>query len=397
MDFRAASRMQGVGFSTSQAVIRRVRELRRQGVDIIDFGAKGATPTSAREAAARMLGTPEASYYTDVRGLPALRAAIARKLARENGFAADPESEILVTLGGKEGVFAALLALVDRGDEVLIEDPGWLAFEPMVRIAGATPVPVPLEEARGFRFDIDRLATAITPRTRLLILCNPHNPGGRVLARAELEAIAALAERHDLLVIADEAYEHFVYDGRRHVSLAAIGTMRERTITVQTVSKVFNMFGWRVGWAVADRRVLEPILAVHSHSVTCPTSFAQAGAAAVLDGTLCEDDRPIAEVVARYQRQRDALIAGLRAIPGVRCEKPEGAYFAFPNFARFGMSSSELAVHLLETAHVAATPGAAFGAAGEGHLRLVFNSPVAEIERGVARIAAALAKIGVRA
>ncbi|MBM3521366.1 MAG: pyridoxal phosphate-dependent aminotransferase [Alphaproteobacteria bacterium] len=393
----AAQRMQNVTFSASQAVIRRARELRRQGVDVIDFGTKGATPKHALDEAARMLSTPEASAYTDVRGLPALRAAIVRKLARDNGLSADSDTEILVTLGGKEGVFTALLALVDRGDEVLIEDPGWLAFEPMVRLAGATPVPVPLDETRGFRFDLDRLAASITPRTKVFILCNPHNPGGRVLSRAELEQVAALAERRDLIVIADEAYEHFVYDGRRFVSLATIDGMRERTVTVQTVSKIFNMFGWRVGWAMADKRLLEPMLAVHSHSVTCPTSFAQAGAAAVLDGSVCEDDRPIPEVVARYQAQRDAIVRGLRAIPGVSCVLPEGAYFVFANVSRFGLSSAALSAQLLETAHVATTPGSAFGALGEGHLRLVFNSPVAEIERGVARLGEALGRFGVRA
>lgn len=388
-----AERMRHVPFPASQAVMSRVRELRRQGRDIIDFGTKGPTPAIARQAAIRMLETGPASAYTDVRGLLELREAIARKLAAENAIAADPATDIVVTLGGKEGVFSTLLALVDRGDEVLIEDPGWLAFEPMVRIAGATPVPVPLDPAHGFRFSPESLRDRVTPRTRLLILCNPHNPTGAVLTRSELEAIAEASERHGFLVLVDEAYENFVYDGRRHVSLASLPGMWQRTVTVQTTSKIYNMFGWRVGWTVAPKALIDPILTVHSHSVTCPTSFAQAGAIAVLQGGVCEADRPIAEVIARYQSQRDAMVAGLRRIPGVTCTLPEGAYFAFPNLAHFGRGSAELAHYLLETAGIATTPGAAFGAVGEDHLRLVFNAPVPEIEKGLARMRDALAAL----
>lgn len=389
-NFVAAERMQSVRFPASQAVMTRVRELRRRGVDIVDFGSKGDTPTHAKQAAISMLESTAASAYTDVRGLPALREAVARKLESKNAIRADPDTEIVITLGGKEGVFSTLLALIDRGDEVLIEDPGWVAFEPIVRIAGGTPVAIPLEEANGFRFTMDSLRERITPRTKLLILCNPHNPTGTVLTQREVEMIAEAAERFGFMVLADEAYENFTYDGRKHISIASLANMRHRTITVQTVSKIYNMFGWRVGWTVAPKEIIEPILTVHSHSVTCPTSFAQAGAAAVLAQPLCEADRPIPEVIARYQEQRNAMVRGLREIPGVQCAMPEGAYFAFPNLKHYGRTSAELSEYLLEVGGVATTPGAAFGATGEGHLRLVFNSPVAEIERGLASMAEAL-------
>jgi aspartate/methionine/tyrosine aminotransferase len=394
-DYTFAARMQGLGVPSSLAVLSRVQELRQQGLEIINFGTRGDTPKRAKEAAIAMMQSDAAASYTHVRGLPALRQAIAKKLRADNAIQADPETDIIVSLGGMEGVFSTLLALVDRGDEVLVCEPGWLGFGPMIRIAGATPVPVPVAEDDGFRFNIDALRKAVTSQTKLLILCNPDNPTGRVLDRSELEAIASVAREFDFLVLMDEAYENFVYDGRKHVSMAALDGMGRRTITIQTVSKIHNMFGWRVGWVVADKEIIEPILAVHSHAVTCPASFAQAGAVAVLEDSVGEGDRPFTQIVDNYEKQRNAMVEALRNIPGVKCDMPDGAYFTFPNFKHFAMPSTELCTYLLETGQVATTSGSAFGAAGEGHLRLVFNAAVEEIERGVARIGDALSKIGV--
>ncbi|MBM3526220.1 MAG: aminotransferase class I/II-fold pyridoxal phosphate-dependent enzyme, partial [Alphaproteobacteria bacterium] len=264
---------------------------------------------------------------------------------------------------------------------------------PMLRVAGATPVRVKLIRSTGFGLDLDALRRAITRRSKLLLLCNPDNPTGMVLSAVQLEAIAAIVSETGLFVVMDEAYENYVYDGRRHLSLAALEGMRRRTITIQTVSKIYNMFGWRVGWLAADAEVARPILAVHSCMVSCPTSFAQAGAAAVLDGGLGEGDLPIAKIVRNYQDQRDAMVAALRRIPGVRCASPQGAYFLFPEFTGFGVGSFELAMHLLEKGHVATTPGSAFGPTGEAHLRMVFNAPIPEIEEGVRRIASALGEL----
>lgn len=388
-----ADRVARVGYSESLAVIAKVSEMRRQGIDVIDFGRQGDAPEIARDAAIAMMRTAASSVYTDPRGLPALRDTIARKLAAENGIAADSDTQIVVTVGAKEAILATLLTLVDRGDEVLLEDPGYVSFAPMVRLAGASPVPVPLGDETGFRLAVEDLRRRVTPRTRLLLLCNPHNPTGRCLSADDLAAVAEFARAHDLRVLMDEAYEHYVYDGRRHLSLAALPGMMERTVTVQTVSKVYNMGGWRVGWVTAAAPVVAKILAVHTHSVTCPASFAQAGAEAVIRAGIGEGGLPIAAIVANYQRQRDAMVAGLRRIPGVTCVAPEGAYFAFPNIRRFGLSSVEFSRRLLETAHVATTPGSAFGAAGEGHVRVVIKSDVAEIERGIARMAEGLAAL----
>lgn len=381
-----AKRMARLHFSPSMAAMRRIRALRQAGETIFDFSSKFDTPAHVKAAAARYLESATAALYADPRGIPELRAAIARKLSRENGLDVDPGSDITVTAGGKQGILTALLALVDAGDEVILEDPGWLSFEPMVRIAGARPVAVPLVERDGFRFSIAALRRRITPRTRLLVLCNPHNPTGRVFDRVELEAIATVVRDHDLKVIMDEAYEHFLFDGRHHVSMAALAGMRARTVTVQTASKTYNMFGWRIGWIVAPPELSEKFQMIASHSFTCVTSFAQAGAAAALDGTIVQGTLTLPELIDDYEEQRNTLVEGLRAIPGVTCVMPQGAYFAFPNLKRFKLPSQELSERLVTEARVSAIAGSVFGRRGEGHLRFVFNAPVPEIKAGLAQL-----------
>lgn len=392
-DLVFAARLQGVNFPPSHKIMGRVRELRQQGVKVTNFGSKGDTPQRAKAAAIKMLESEDAAYYTDSRGTAELRRAIAKKLRLENGIESDPEENIVVTLGGMEAVVLGVLAFVDNGDEVLVDDPGWMNFEPMIRIAGGVPVPVPLLQQDGFKFSIDHLRQRITPRSKLLILCNPDNPTGRVLDRSELEAIARVAQEFNLVVLADEAYENYTFDGRKHISIATIDGMRDRTVTIQTMSKIYNMFGWRIGWLTASRAIVDKIVPIHSRLVGCPPSFAQAGAAAILGSGIAQGDLPISQIVGNYQKQRDAMVDGLNAIAGVSCWKPQGAYFAFPNVKSFGLASIDLANYLLEEAKVATTPGSAFGAHGEGHLRVLLNAPVDEIQEGVARMAHALAKL----
>ena len=388
-----AKRVEKLSFSSSLASMRRIRELRQAGVKIHDFGSKFDTPDHIKQAAIEYLSSPAASLYADSRGIPPLRQAVARQLARDNGWIVDPDTEVTVSPGGKMGILAALLALVDAGDEVLVEDPGWLSFEPMVRISGAKPVPLPLQERDGYRFSIEDLRKRINHKTRVLVLCNPHNPTGRVFDRADLEAIAQVVIEHGLVVIMDEAYDHFVFDGLKHISMACIDGMRERTVTVYTASKTFNMFGWRVGWIVASPSITEKIQLISAHSFTCVTSFVQAGAAAALDGSLAQGDLSSAELSRNYQVQRQVLVDGLRAIPGVTCTLPRGAYFVFPNFKRLKMPSQELAARLFENARVSGLAGSVFGKRGEGHIRFVFNAPVAEISEGVERLQNYLRKL----
>lgn len=382
-----APRMQELGIGASMRTAGRVIELRRQGKPVIDFMSRPDAPARTKEAALAMLRSPANAAYTDTRGLPSLRLAIADKLRRENSLDADPERNIVVTAGAMGGLSAALLALVGPGDDVLIDDPCFLGFEPKIRIADGNIVRVPLAKEDGFRFDIEMLRDRVTPRTKLLILCTPDNPTGMVRTRVELQAIAEIAEEYDFHVLVDEAYEQFVYDGREHVSMASLDGLGRRIITIQSVSKTYHMHGWRVGWVVAHEAVAEAILAAHCQLVTCPASFAQAGVIAALEDGLGEGDVPIPDMISGYQRKRDVMVSGLNAIAGVQCAKPQGAYFAFPDFSHYRMSSETMASHLLETAMVASTPGSAFGPGGEGHLRLNCNSPVEEIEEGLSRIA----------
>eukprot|EP01037_Dinobryon_pediforme_P004297 gene4297-4347_t len=378
--------MDGIGFSASQASIARIKAAREAGETVHDFGSKFDTPEHVKQAAIDYLNSPKAALYADPRGIVELRLAIARKLVRENGISADVDSEITVSPGGKQGILAALMALAGPGDQVLLEDPGWLSFEPMVRLTGARPVPVRLRERDGFALDLERVGRNITRRTRALVLCNPHNPTGRVFTAAELAEIARFVLAHDLMVIMDEAYEHFVFDGRRHVSLASLPGMRERVITAQTCSKTFNMFGWRVGWLVASPAVTERIRIVSVHSVTCVTSFAQAGAAAALDGRIVQGRLTLAALTSAYQQQRDAMVEGLRAIKGIRCFMPQGAYFAFPDIKRLGMTAEAMSQRLFADARVSANPGSVFCRGGEGHLRFVFNAQLPQIEAGLAAL-----------
>ena len=375
------------------ALAGRVRELRASGVDIIDFGTRPDVPTHAREAAIACLESGASAAYTDGRGLAGLRRTIVDKLARENALEVDADREVVVTAGAKQAVYAAVMALADRGDHVLVEDPGWVSFGPIVHLAGAVPVPVPLREGRGFVLDAKDLRERITSRSRLVLLCNPHNPTGCTHDEHSLRAIAEVVIEHDLAIVVDESYERLVYDGRPHVTMASLPGMRERTVTVQTTSKVYNMAGWRVGWLTAPPELVQKVLAIQSNSITCPTSFAQAGAVAALREPIGMGDRPIADLLREFSARRDALVAGLRAISGVTCVKAAGGFFVFPDFSSFGLDSASLSRHLLENVGVATVPGSAFGSAGEGHLRVLFASPIEEIEIGVGRMAQSLAAL----
>lgn len=388
-----ARRMRRSVLSPSIALADRVRALRQSGADIIDFGSRPDIPEHVKRAAVACLDSGASPAYTDVRGLADLRHAIAEKLARENALEIDADREVVVTAGAKQAVYAAVMALADRGDEVLVEDPGWASFASIVNLAGATPVPVPLREENHFVLDAGDLREKITPATRVVLLCNPHNPTGSVHDEHSLKAVAEVALEHDLVVIADESYERLVYDGRRHVTMASLDGMRERTVTVQTTSKVYNMAGWRVGWLAAPPELVRHILSIQSNSITCPTSFAQAGAVAALRRPVGMGDRPIADLLKDFATRRDTLVAGLRAISGVTCVEAAGGFFVFPDCSGFGLDSVSLSRHLLEDAGVATMPGSAFGSTGEGRLRVLFTSPVEELEIGLDRMARSLASL----
>jgi len=389
MEYQFARRVTAIAPSPTIAVSDRARQLKAAGRDVIDLGGGDPdfpTPQHIVAAAADAMESGDTHYVASA-GIPELRAAIVRKLQRENGLTYSAD-EIIVTPGGKPAIFAAMMTLIDRGDEVLILDPGWVSYAPEVIIAEGTPVGVPLAADDNYAITEERIRPYITPRTRALILCTPNNPTGRVATEAELATIARLAQEHDFYVFSDEIYEKLVYDGAVHRSIAALPGMWERTLTLNGFSKAYAMTGWRLGFLAAPRPIVDQILKIHSHSVTCATSFGQRGAIAALDGP----QEIIKQMVVAYDRRRHLVADGLNAIPGVRCALPQGAFYALPDIRGTGLTSAECAEVLIAEGEVAVTPGNAFGEAGEGFIRLSFATSDAELTRAVARTGEVLRK-----
>jgi len=372
--------------SPTVGMVAKVKELRRSGIDVISLGAGEpgfVTPEHIREFAKEALDEGN-TFYSDSAGILELRTAIAEKMERDNGIKADPNSEIMVTVGGKEAIFATMMAMIDSGDEVVLSDPCWVSYEPCVVFAGGIPVKIPLYEDREFRLNIADLEKSVTSKTKLIIVNSPNNPTGGTLEKNDLQDIANVAVENDLLVLSDELYEYLVYDEMRHYSIASFPGMRDRTITVNGFSKAFAMTGWRLGYMTANKRIIERAKVIHEHSVTAPSTFAQKAAALALG-----DERSwkfAEEMNIQYRKRRDILMGGLARIEGVSCVKPRGAFYAFPNISSVENSSVRMSELILEKARVATIPGVGFGKRGEGHLRLTFTNPEDELKEALRRI-----------
>jgi aspartate aminotransferase len=363
--------------------------MRDAGIQVLSLGAGQPdfdTPEPIKEAAIAAIRRG-ATKYTAVGGTPDLRRAIAMKLERDNGLAIPPE-DIVVSNGAKHSLYNALCVCIDPGDEVLVPAPYWVSYPEMVRIAGGVPIPVRAREADGFRIGADLLEAAVTPRTRALILNSPSNPTGAVLGRRDLEAIADVVRRHDLLVITDEIYEKLVYDGVRHLSFAAVAPdRRSSTIVVNGVSKAYAMTGWRIGYAAAPPAIAHAMCDLQGQSTSNPCSISQAAATAALG----LDDAVIAPMLAEYARRRERVIERLARLPGLRLTPPAGTFYIFPNVesilaARGLASADELAARLLSEAHVATVPGSGFGV--EGYLRLSFATATETLVDALDRLVA---------
>jgi aspartate aminotransferase len=388
MNVRWARKIDALSESMTVAVSDRARELQRQGARVVNLGGGDPdfdTPPHIVAAAAAAIAKGF-THYVASRGIPELRQAVAAKFERDNGLAYDPDAEVIVTAGGKLALYIALAALVEPGDEVLIFEPAWVSYEPMIRMLDGVPAAVPLRPEDHFVLDPDALKERITPRTRAMILNSPNNPTGRVLAAAELAAVAAVAREHAIWVLSDEIYEPIVYDGRRHVSLASLPGMRDLTVTINGMSKTYAMTGWRLGYLGAPAALCAQILKVQQHVVTCAPSFTQAAGAAALQGP----QECVAAMVAEYDRRRRFMTDALNAIPGVRCPLPEGSFYLFPRVAYRGMDSNALARFLIEEAHVAVTPGAAFGRSAAQNIRLTFATSMANLRQAAEQLKAAM-------
>jgi aspartate aminotransferase len=386
VSYRFAERIGKLQPSPTVAVSDRVRELKQQGHDVIDLGGGDPdfpTPKHICEAASEALFAGDTHYVASA-GIPELRQAITRKLQDDNGVEVDV-SGIIVTPGGKSALVSSVLALVGPGDDVLTFDPGWVSYEPMATIAGANTIHVPLDATDNYRITREAIDQHVTPNTRLMIVNSPNNPSGRVLAQDEIDAVCDAAKDHDLIVFSDEIYEKIVYDGNTHISLAAQPGMAERTLTHNGFSKAYAMTGWRLGYVAGPVDIVKQIMKIHSHSVTCATSFAQRGAVAALNGP--QDF--IGEMVSAWDRRRKLMVDGLNQIPGFHCPMPEGAFYALADVSGTGKDGSEVAEILINEARVGVTPGVAFGDASSNHIRMSFANSDELIEDAVKRMQAA--------
>jgi aminotransferase len=392
---RTASRMKDIPFSSIRSMFERVDEMKARGLAPIPFYIGQPdfdTPEHIRQAAKDALDQGLTAYTSNY-GLPALRRAIAHKLQVDNDIRVDPERQVIVTVGTNEAVLLAMLACLDPGDEVLIPDPSWLHYFYCARLAGARPVSVPLREENGFQLDPDDLERLASPRTRMLVLNSPHNPTGALFSPATVQAVAHFVERHGLLLISDEIYEKLIYaqpaaDDQppakqpTATSPGAIPAIAEQTITVNGFSKAYAMTGWRVGYAVASPRLIDAMIRVHQYTTICATSFAQAGAAAALNGP----QDCVQSMLAEFSQRRAAIVEGIQRIPELKLVPPQGAFYAFVNVKALGASSEAVARDLLEKAGVAVVPGSAFGEYGEGYIRISFACKLALVKEGVQAI-----------
>jgi aspartate/methionine/tyrosine aminotransferase len=370
-------------------MLAKAQALEAAGRDIIhlEIGEPDfSTPPHISLAGVRAISQGR-TRYNPPRGIGDLRAAVAADAGRRRGMEIRPE-QVVIGPGAKPALFFPTLALVEPGDEVLYPDPGFPTYTAMIEVAGGKPVPVPLREENEFSFDLQALDRLVTGRTRLLVLNSPGNPTGGVMPIEDLEHIAALAQKHDLWVLSDEIYARLAYD-TPVPSIAALPGMASRTVICDGFSKTYAMTGWRLGFGIMPEDLAERVDLLLTHSIGCTASFTQYAGLEALLGS----QEAVEAMVGMYRCRRTALVEGLNAIPGIRCRMPQGAFYAFPNVTAFRRSSAWLADYLLEEAGVALLPGTAFGANGEGYLRLCFANSLENIHRALELMAGALGRL----
>ncbi|MBO8142492.1 MAG: pyridoxal phosphate-dependent aminotransferase [Firmicutes bacterium] len=397
---RLSRRAEAMAPSPTLAMDAQVKEMRRQGIDVIGFSVGEPdfdTPEHIRQAAVEAV---ERGYtrYTPAGGIPELKEAIRDKLAQVNGLTYTLD-QIVVSVGAKHALYNAFQVLLDDGDEVIIPAPYWVSYADQVRLAGGRPVIVPTSEESGFKLTAEQLKQHLSHRTRALVLNSPCNPTGAVYGREELAALAEAVLSHpSCLIIADEIYEPFVYDGHEHVSIASLSPdVQARTLIINGVSKTYAMTGWRIGYAAGPKAVIKAMADLQSQSTSNPTSIAQWAAVAALRGP----EEPVRKMVAAFLERRDIMLEGLRALPGVTVHQAAGAFYLFPRIdAVFGRTaggqridtSADLAMQLLHRARVALVPGSAFGM--EGYVRLSYATSTEQIRAGLERMAAFWRELG---
>ncbi len=382
MNYRISQRAASLAPSLTLAIDSKAKQMKAEGQDVVGFGAGEPdfdTPQHIKDAAAKALAEGF-TKYTPAAGIPELRQAIADKHKRENGLSFKP-SQIIVSCGGKHSCYNVILATCQEGDEVIIPSPYWLSYPEMVKLAGAKPVVIETTDATEFKVTPAQLRAAITPRTRLFVLNSPSNPTGSVYTPEETKALGDICVEKGVLIMSDEIYEHLLYDGATVKSVASFSPAHfEHTIIVHGFAKAWSMTGWRLGWCAAPEPIAKAIDAVQSHSTSNPTSFAQKGAVAALNGS----QEHLPKWLAEFAKRRTYAFNKLNAMPGVSCVNAKGAFYLFPNISKTGLKSAEFCAKLLEAEKVAAVPGIAFGA--DDYIRLSYATSMANIEKGLTRI-----------
>jgi aspartate aminotransferase len=382
MEYRISQRAAALSPSLTLAIDSKAKQMKAEGQDVVGFGAGEPdfdTPQHIKDAAAKALADGF-TKYTPAAGIPELRQAIADKHLRENGLKFKP-SQIIVSCGGKHSCYNVILATCQEGDEAIIPAPYWLSYPEMVKLAGATPVILVTSDKTEFKVTPEQLRAAITPRTRLFVLNSPSNPTGSVYTPDEIRALGDVCVEKGVLIMSDEIYEHLLYDGAQHRSVASFSPAHfEHTIIVHGFAKAWSMTGWRLGWCAAPEPIAKAIDAVQSHSTSNPTSFAQKGAVAAMNGP--QDH--LRTWLGEFAKRRTFAWQKLNAMPGVSCVNAKGAFYLFPNISGTGLKSTEFCARLLEQEKVAAVPGVAFGA--DDYIRLSYATSLANIEKGLARM-----------
>ncbi len=373
---RLAARMGRLGTESAFEVLAKAKALEATGRTVVhlEIGEPDAPTAPHVVAAAEQALERGLTHYVPSPGIPELRSAVAAHLARVGRLQTTPD-RVVITPGGKPVMFFSILALCERGDEVLCPDPGFPMYASIVSFAGAIPVPIPLHAENAFRVDPAEVASLVTPRTRMVILNSPHNPCGSVSSREDVEAVAQIAAEHDLVVLTDEIYSALCYDGRPP-SVLDVPDMAERTILLDGWSKTFAMTGWRLGYGVFPAELVEPVTRLLVNSVSCVPAFSQHAAVAALEGPW----DAVEQMREQFLQRRDLVVDGLNAIDGISCQRPDGAFYAFPDVRALGRSSQDVADGLLQQAGVACLPGSAFGAGGEGFLRLSYAAPREQLD-----------------
>ena len=319
-------------------------------------------------------------FYTSNFGTMELREAIAWKLKTQNNVEYKP-TEIIVSVGLSEAVFDVMAAILDEGDEVLVPNPGWLNYLNVPKLLGAVPITYTLKEENDYQIDLDEIRAKVTPRTKALVLITPSNPTGGVLAEDVLKELAEIAVKNDIMIISDEVYERLLYDDAKHISIASLPGMKERTITLNGFSKAYSMTGWRLGWAMGPKELMRHICKIHQFGImSAPTTAQFAGIEAIRTG---EDD--IERMREQYDLRRRYLLGELRSM-GLECFEPQGAFYMFPSIESTGLSSDEFCERLLHEQEVAVIPGSAFGESGEGHVRISYSYSMNHLREACSRI-----------